>query len=178
MSMRSLVAGVFTGLALSMSAFALPVHNVPEGIGRADYVGRVDAAKEMNLTVFLKRHDQAALVLLYQNYPSYQFDELVLPLQGEFHGGAGGGQSIFWSIPSWQNILTGSSRKIPDVSALADPYTGFPIVVSDIKGNQSGEVYGGTSLACPLFSAMWAIANQFAGKSLGQAAPYMYKHGT
>jgi subtilase family serine protease len=30
---------------------------------------------------------------------------------------------------------------------------------------------GGTSLACPIFSAFWAIANQKAGKPLGQAAP-------
>ena len=35
-------------------------------------------------------------------------------------------------------------------------------------------VYGGTSLATPMFSALWAIANQEAGVPLGQAAPYLY----
>ncbi len=30
---------------------------------------------------------------------------------------------------------------------------------------------GGTSLASPIFTAVWAIADQFAGKALGQAAP-------
>lgn len=110
-------------------------------------------------------------IYLYSGY-------VVDPPQGQFSGGSGGGQSIIWSKPSWQSALYGSWRKTPDVSALADPYTGFAIVVSDSSGNQSGEVIGGTSLACPLFSAMWAVANQFKGASLGLAAPYMYAHGT
>ena len=33
--------------------------------------------------------------------------------------------------------------------------------------------WGGTSLASPIFTALWAIANQHAGHSLGQAAPYL-----
>jgi len=37
---------------------------------------------------------------------------------------------------------------------------------------QIWEVVGGTSLACPMFSALWAIANQEAGAPLGQAAQY------
>jgi subtilase family serine protease len=40
------------------------------------------------------------------------------------------------------------------------------------------QVVGGTSLATPMFSALWAIANQEAlaggGTELGQAAPYLY----
>jgi subtilase family serine protease len=46
-----------------------------------------------------------------------------------------------------------------------------PIVVSDQFGAaflQEGR--GGTSLASPIFSAIWAIANQKAGAPLGQAA--------
>jgi subtilase family serine protease len=35
-------------------------------------------------------------------------------------------------------------------------------------------VIGGTSLACPMFSALWAIANEEAGAPLGQAAQYLY----
>jgi len=31
--------------------------------------------------------------------------------------------------------------------------------------------WGGTSLACPIFSGFWAIANEKAGHALGQAAP-------
>jgi subtilase family serine protease len=36
------------------------------------------------------------------------------------------------------------------------------------------QVWGGTSVACPMFAALWAIANQEAGAPLGQAAPYLY----
>jgi subtilase family serine protease len=35
-------------------------------------------------------------------------------------------------------------------------------------------VVGGTSLACPMFSALWAISAQAAGTWLGQAAPILY----
>jgi subtilase family serine protease len=89
-----------------------------------------------------------------------------------FIGGAGGGESIFFPKPSWQKALPGTGRQTPDVSALADPYTGVPVVLSNQFGVASLQYgYGGTSLASPIFSAIWAIANQKAGKPLGQAAP-------
>ncbi len=87
-----------------------------------------------------------------------------------FYGGAGGGESVFFAKPSWQKALPGTGRQTPDVSALADPQTGFPIVVTE-DGNQFLFVYGGTSLASPIFTAIWAIADQNAGHPLGQAAP-------
>ncbi|MBV8673805.1 MAG: hypothetical protein JOZ33_10255, partial [Acidobacteriaceae bacterium] len=93
------------------------------------------------------------------------------PLALPFFGGSGGGESVYFPKPSWQKRLPGTGRQVPDVSALADPYTGVPIVVT-LQGQQyviSG--VGGTSLASPIFTAFWAIANQKAGHSLGQAAP-------
>jgi subtilase family serine protease len=88
-----------------------------------------------------------------------------------FVGGGGGGESIYFAKPSWQKGLPGTGRQTPDISALADPYTGVPIVLTSegVQGVEAG--WGGTSLACPIFTAMWAIANQNAGHSLGQAAP-------
>ena len=90
-----------------------------------------------------------------------------------FFGGSGGGESVYFAKPSWQKSLPGTGRQTPDVSALADPYTGVPIVLTSggVQGVEAG--WGGTSLACPIFTAMWAIANQHAGHSLGQAAPYI-----
>ncbi len=86
-------------------------------------------------------------------------------------GGGGGGESIFWPKPSWESAIPGKNRQVPDVSALSDPYTGVPIVVT-VDGTQYVEYgWGGTSLSCPLFSAIWAIANEKAGAPLGQAAP-------
>jgi subtilase family serine protease len=87
-------------------------------------------------------------------------------------GGGGGGSSVFWPKPAWQRDLPGFYRQTPDISALADPYTGVPIVTSDpIDGQQLYVGYGGTSLASPIFTAIWAIANQRAGHPLGQASP-------
>lgn len=93
------------------------------------------------------------------------------PLEGFFHGGAGGGESLAIPRPPWQSKLgLGSGRMVPDVSALADPYTGFALILTE-GGKQTGQVIGGTSLASPIFTAIWAVADQFAGKALGQAAP-------
>ena len=88
-----------------------------------------------------------------------------------FIGGSGGGTSIFFNKPSWQSALSGTARQSPDIAALADPYTG---VVFVLDGTPSAGI-GGTSLACPIFSALWAIADQAAGAPLGQAAPLLYR---
>jgi subtilase family serine protease len=88
-----------------------------------------------------------------------------------FVAGAGGGESEFFAKPSWQKALPGTGRQVPDVSALADPYTGFPIVVT-FQGEQLAiPGFGGTSLASPIFTAIWAIADQYNGHPLGFAAP-------
>jgi subtilase family serine protease len=102
------------------------------------------------------------------------------PLVEGFLFGAGGGESQYFAKPSWQSSLPGSGRQQPDISLDSDPYTGVEIVVT-LSGTQGVEVIGGTSLACPTFSAMWAIANQRAGQihgkgtMLGQAAPIIAK---
>ena len=102
------------------------------------------------------------------------------PLVEGFVYGAGGGESQYFAKPSWQSSLPGTGRQQPDVSLDADPYTGVEIVVT-LSGVQGVEAIGGTSLACPAFSGMWAIANQLAGQihgkgtTLGQAAPIIAK---
>jgi len=118
------------------------------------------------------------------------------PPVGEFFGGSGGGPSNCvtkhsefrrpictggFPKPSYQKVsVPGKYRQLPDVSWLADPFTGAVILIS-IPGQlpeQTFQVVGGTSLATPMFSALWAIANQEAlaggGTELGQAAPYLY----
>jgi subtilase family serine protease len=105
-----------------------------------------------------------------------------------FIGGAGGGASNCafqdsnfnclggFPKPWFQKKLPGKTRQLPDVAWLADPFTGVAILIS-VPGQvpeQVWQVWGGTSVACPMFSALWAIANQEAGVELGQAAPYLY----
>jgi subtilase family serine protease len=93
-----------------------------------------------------------------------------------FNFGSGGGESAFFAKPLFQNNLPGAGRQLPDVSWLADPFTGAYIAISEpfTTPELTYQVYGGTSLACPMFSGLWAIANQAAGAPLGQAAPYLY----
>jgi subtilase family serine protease len=92
------------------------------------------------------------------------------PLARGFYGGSGGGDSGFIAKPSWQSKLSGAGRHEPDISAVADPFTG-----AIIFANGDVETVGGTSLAAPVFSGMWALADEVAGQSLGQAAPMLPK---
>lgn len=95
------------------------------------------------------------------------------PIQLGFQGGSGGGESVHFSKPSWQKDLPGTGRQVPDISALADPYTGFVIVyTSDGEQNFLAGI-GGTSLASPIFTSIWAIADQYNGAPLGFAAPHI-----
>jgi subtilase family serine protease len=98
---------------------------------------------------------------------------VIPPLQLGFIFGAGGGSSAVWPKPDFQSSLPGSFRLTPDIGFLADPYTGGEVVISS-NGQAGIEVVGGTSLACPMFSALWAISTQAAGTWLGQAAPILY----
>ena len=101
----------------------------------------------------------------------------VPPLQFGFQSGGGGGVSTFFAKPAFQAGLPGDFRLLPDISMLADPQTGFELIVTpdSVPGHpQFVEVFGGTSLSSPMFTAVWAIANQAAGVPLGLAASYVY----
>jgi subtilase family serine protease len=109
------------------------------------------------------------------------------PLAFGFTGGSGGGESTCayqnenvcvagFAKPAFQKGIAGKYRQVPDISWLADPYTGAVIAIT-VPGESPAlvwQVWGGTSVACPMFSGLWAIANQEAGYPLGQAAAYVY----
>ncbi|MDP4171413.1 MAG: protease pro-enzyme activation domain-containing protein [Bacillota bacterium] len=94
--------------------------------------------------------------------------------------GGGGGLSTAYAMPSFQsgpgvqNSYSNGKRQVPDVSADADPSTGYSIYS---KG--AWTVVGGTSAAAPLWAGIAALNNQYAaanGKAnLGQANPTLYK---
>jgi subtilase family serine protease len=98
------------------------------------------------------------------------------PPFGSFFGGSGGGRSAFFSKPGFQHELPGSFRLLPDISWIADPFTGVVVDLTEdgVYPPREWFAIGGTSVACPMFSALWAIANQEAGTPLGQAARYVY----
>jgi subtilase family serine protease len=92
-------------------------------------------------------------------------------------GGTVGGASEYFAKPAFQNgAVAGKQRGVPDFSWVADPNTGLITVATTFTQEppQSWFAYGGNPVATAMFSGLWAIANQKAGMSLGQAAPYLY----
>ncbi|HUJ26551.1 MAG TPA: S53 family peptidase [Myxococcales bacterium] len=103
---------------------------------------------------------------------------LDVPNNEGFQAGGTGGLSDTYGQPWFQRGLPYNRRATPDISWLADPYTGVEIIFTgDSGGDLFIEVIGGTSLACPMFSALWGITSAAAHHGLGQAAPYLYRLG-
>jgi subtilase family serine protease len=121
------------------------------------------------------------------------------PLPGNFpeyfDGASGGGVSTYYRQPFYQRGVVPYSlathlpegsvsrtpmRVVPDVSALADPSTGFLVGETTLQPN--GKTYafslsriGGTSLSTPTFAGIEADAQQAAGHPLGFANPAIYQ---
>ncbi len=133
--------------------------------------------------------------------PSGRFWEDPLPgnFPEFFDGASGGGVSTIYGQPSYQRGVVPYSlathlpdgqtsatpmRVEPDVSALADPSTGF--LVGETTLQPDGKSYafslsriGGTSVSSPTFAGIEADAQQAAGHPLGFANPAIYaRYGT
>jgi subtilase family serine protease len=90
-------------------------------------------------------------------------------------GQGGYGLSRFFARPSYQGGLnTAAARSVPDVTAPADPEEGFSICQADDGGCPTGMLYGGTSVATPIWAAAVALLNQSTGKELGFLNPSLY----
>jgi hypothetical protein len=90
----------------------------------------------------------------------------------------GGGCSILFAAPSWQldtpgwtSTGCGTKRLDNDISAVADPYTGFDIYDSEEGGWLT---IGGTSLSSPLVSSLYALAGGSGGVSYPAATLYSH----
>ena len=95
-------------------------------------------------------------------------------------GAGGGGVSSIFPLPAYQNgagvppsanppHLIG--RGVPDVAAVADPYTG--VVVMHVSG-KALEPIGGTSAAAPLWASLIVRLNQGLGSRVGFLNPTLY----
>lgn len=111
--------------------------------------------------------------------------------QGE-DGASGGGASLLWKQPRYQagvvpNSLAtaagdrvGLVRAVPDISAVADAFTGMSVglLSFDDQGNVTGyfeEPIGGTSLAAPLVAGIVADAEQGQSALFGFLNPALYE---
>jgi len=92
------------------------------------------------------------------------------PGKSSGEGTGGGYSSLFKPTPSWQiGAPKGSGRMVPDVSANADPSTGYEIVLHGEK-----IVIGGTSAVAPLYAGLFASF----GRKLGFVTPALYLNQT
>ncbi len=110
---------------------------------------------------------------------------VIAPTAG-FKFGAGGGTSAVFAEPDYQRGIVPPSlsrgfRVSPDISAIADPYTGFLIGYSPIvddttlaTGPFGNATYGGTSLASPVVAAQIAVVQQATHSAIGFANPTLY----
>jgi subtilase family serine protease len=91
---------------------------------------------------------------------------------------AGGGKSVIFQRPSYQNRVrgvVGSHRGVPDISMSA-ACTGAVNVYQSFGGQPAGwYALCGTSEATPLFAGIVALADQVAGHPLGLINPALYK---
>ena len=115
-------------------------------------------------------------------------------------GGGGGGVSQMWSMPPYQSdaasalhvinsdssatpcgASSGDCREVPDVSANADPGTGYVVYWngsrSDLTAPAGWQSIGGTSAAAPVWAALIADINASSGchSPIGFANPALYR---
>ena len=108
---------------------------------------------------------------------------------------SGGGFSHIFDRPTWQSTLpagssfAGSTRGVPDVAFQASAATGALVYLSLPPDGQSGLScgagpcstgwydIGGTSLSCPQWAGIVAIADQLNGGRLGFINPALYRIG-
>ncbi len=99
-------------------------------------------------------------------------------------GATGGGVSDAFPVPDWQARAGvppqsgsggsgGSGRGVPDVAAVADPQTGYQVVVDGAAG-----VIGGTSAVAPLWAGLVCRLVQATGAPLGLMQPAIYAEAT
>jgi kumamolisin len=92
-------------------------------------------------------------------------------------GGSGGGVSAVFAVPAWQSAVgvpgdadTGRpGRGVPDVSADADPSSGYQVRV-----HGADRVIGGTSAVSPLWAALTCRLAQSLGRRPGLLQPQLY----
>jgi subtilase family serine protease len=94
-------------------------------------------------------------------------------------GASGGGFSQVFPRPAYQDGIPGigAFRGVPDVAADAAPSTGMTLAATE--GGQDYILAGasGTSAAAPLWAAVIALADQYAGRPLGFVNPALYRIG-
>ncbi len=97
---------------------------------------------------------------------------------GTNNGATGGGVSVHFAQPSYQTGIQmpkpkgstqASGRGVPDVAGVADPETGYLVLVDGEEG-----VVGGTSAVAPLWAGLIALWNEQLGHNVGWLHQELY----
>jgi len=101
-----------------------------------------------------------------------------IPLFVEGPRAGGGGFSRLFPRPAYQDGIAGieATRGVPDVAADADSRTAMALAFSD-AGHDYLVAGGGVSVAAPLWAAVIALADQYAGRNLGFVDPALFRIG-
>jgi subtilase family serine protease len=124
------------------------------------------------LTMGMRRDGSYAAIGGWASTPYFARNGGLIP--PGFAGGGGGGTSEVYRRPGWQQGQPGTGRLLPDVSALADPLTGFAVRVRR-PGGAAYQTFGGTSLATPTVATMVSMAKVRSGRTIGVATPWLYR---
>lgn len=97
---------------------------------------------------------------------------------GQEGGATGGGVSVLFKKPAYQNILIRENkaqrtnmRETPDVAGNASPNSGYNVLVDGQE-----QTIGGTSGVSPLYAALIALLNSHIGKRVGLFQTFAYNH--
>jgi kumamolisin len=82
-----------------------------------------------------------------------------------------------WSFNAHPGVSTGvgSGRAVPDVSADADPFTGYEVYFSKFSGAKLEAGNGGTSFVAPQFAGATAVMNSYLHRRVGFWNPSIYR---
>lgn len=97
-----------------------------------------------------------------------------------FNAAGGGGYSVLYQRPDYQNGVTGDTtgRAVPDVSLNASVIGGVLVYMTDpFSGQEYATIFGGTSVASPEFAGMVADGVQLAHHRLGFLNKGLYNIG-
>ena len=93
-----------------------------------------------------------------------------------FPSASGGGLSTVFDRPKYQDSvknIVGNARGMPDIS-MSSGIDGAVWVADSFGGELSFDLAGGTSAGTPMFGGLVALADQVAGRSLGQIDDALY----
>ncbi len=154
------------------------------GLGSSPYVTSVGGTQFLDTgdpsTYWSPTNDPTTKKSVKGYIPEAVWNESGTMPGGSGLAGSGGGPSLAFARPPWQNVTglpADSARYVPDVSLAAASHTPYLIVQGHTTGTSGLASVGGTSASSPAFAGIVALLAQRAGGRLGTTNPLLYSVG-